>query len=183
MKRQKLTINKLAFGNLKARRKQYTLMIIGILLAMIFSSGTLFFVSCFQSSREEQARRESGNFWGYFYQPKDYIDIEQGKKDGYIEQYGYGHIIGYGYTDEEKQDKGTPIAWLDEDAKQLYYVTVLEGRYPENEGEIALEADAAIRLGIEPKVGKDIVDVLGTNGEANSAGRDALIEKLFLGEL
>ena len=67
MKRQKLTINKLAFGNLKARRKQYTLMIIGILLAMIFSSGTLFFVSCFQSSREEQARRESGNFWGYFY--------------------------------------------------------------------------------------------------------------------
>ena len=167
MKRQKLTINKLAFGNLKARRKQYTLMIIGILLAMIFSSGTLFFVSCFQSSREEQARRESGNFWGYFYQPKDYIDIEQGKKDGYIEQYGYGHIIGYGYTDEEKQDKGTPIAWLDEDAKQLYYVTVIEGRYPKNEGEIALEADAAIRLGIEPKAGKEItLSVLTADGEA-----------------
>ncbi len=167
MKRQKLTINKLAFGNLKARRKQYTLMIIGILLAMIFSSGTLFFVSCFQSSREEQARRESGNFWGYFYQPKDYIDIEQGKKDGYIEQYGYGHIIGYGYTDEENQEKGTPIAWLDEDAKQLYYVTVIEGRYPENEGEIALEADAAIRLGIEPKAGKKItLSVLTADGEA-----------------
>lgn len=167
MKRQKLTINKLALGNLKARKKQYTLMIIGILLAMIFSSGTLFFVSCFQSSREEQARRESGNFWGYFYQPKDYIDIEQGKKDGYIEQYGYGHIIGYGYTDEEKQEKGTPIAWLDEDAKQLYYVTVIEGRYPENEGEIALEADAAIRLGIEPKAGKKItLSVLTADGEA-----------------
>lgn len=168
MKKHKtLTVNRLAVGNLKTRRKQYTLMIIGILLAMMFSSGTLFFVSCFQSSREEQARRESGNFWGYFYQPKDYIDIEQGKKDGYIEQYGYGHIIGYGYTDEEKQDKGTPIAWLDEDAKQLYYVTVLEGRYPENEGEIALEADAAIRLGIEPKAGKEItLSVLTADGEA-----------------
>ena len=104
MNKKKLTVNRLAIGNLKTRKKQYTLMIIGILLAMIFSSGTLFFVSCFQSSREEQARRESGNFWGYFYQPKDYIDIEQGKKDGYIEQYGYGHIIGYGYTDEEKQE-------------------------------------------------------------------------------
>lgn len=167
MKHKNLTVNKLAFGNLKARRKQYTLMIIGILLAMIFSSGTLFFVSCFQSSREEQARRESGNFWGYFYQPKDYIDIEQGKKDGFIEQYGYGHIISYGYTDEEKQEKGTPIAWLDDDAKQLYYVTVLEGRYPENEDEIALEADAAIRLGIEPKAGKEItLSVLTADGEA-----------------
>ncbi len=167
MKHKNLTVNKLAFGNLKARRKQYTLMIIGILLAMIFSSGTLFFVSCFQSSREEQARRESGNFWGYFYQPKDYIDIEQGKKDGFIKQYGYGHIIGYGYTDEEKQEKGTPIAWLDDDAKQLYYVTVLEGRYPENEDEIALEADAAIRLGIEPKAGKEItLSVLTADGEA-----------------
>lgn len=166
MKRKKLTVNKLALGNLKARKKQYTLMIIGILLAMIFSSGTLFFVSCFQSSREEQVRREAGNFWGYFYQPKDYIDIEQGKKDGYIEQYGYGYIIGYGYTDEEKQEKGTPIAWLDEDAKQLYYVTVLEGRYPENEGEIALEADAAVRLGIEPKAGKEIkLSVLTADGE------------------
>lgn len=167
MKKHKtLTVNRLAVGNLKTRKKQYTLMIIGILLAMIFSSGTLFFVSCFQSSREEQARRESGNFWGYFYQPKDYIDIEQGKKDGFIEQYGYGHIIGYGYTDDEKQEKGTPIAWLDEDAKQLYYVTVIEGRYPENEGEIALEADAAIRLGIEPKAGKEItLSVLTADGE------------------
>ena len=43
MKHKNLTVNKLAFGNLKARGKQYTLMIIGIILAMTFSSGTIFF--------------------------------------------------------------------------------------------------------------------------------------------
>lgn len=156
MKKHKtLTVNRLAVGNLKTRKKQYTLMIIGILLAMIFSSGTLFFVSCTKSSNDEFKRRSIGDYYGYFLNPQ-HMDLEQGKKDGYIENYGYAHIIGYAYTDEEKQDKGTPVAWLDENAKQLYYVTIKEGRYPENKGEIALESDAAIRLGIEPKIGEEI---------------------------
>lgn len=142
-------------------------MIVGILLAMIFSSGVLFFVSCLQSSKEEQIRREIGDFYGYFYNPKEYIDVVKGQKNGYIENYGYAHIIGYAYTNSEKQDKGTPIAWLDEDAKQLYYVTVLDGRYPESKGEIALEKDAAVRLGIEPTVGSEItLSVLTPNGES-----------------
>ena len=38
-----LTVNRLALGNLKHRRKQYTIMIISILLAMIFSSSVVFF--------------------------------------------------------------------------------------------------------------------------------------------
>ena len=155
MKNKKLTVNRLAVGNLKTRKKQYTLMIIGILLAMIFSSGVMFYISCTKSSNEEYKRRCVGDFYGYFLNPQ-YMDVEQGKKDGYIENYGYAHILGYAYTDEEKQDKGTSVAWLDENAKQLYYVTIKEGRYPENKGEIAIENDAAIRLGIEPEIGMEI---------------------------
>ena len=154
-KHKTLTVNRLAVGNLKTRKKQYTLMIIGILLAMIFSSGILFFISCTKSSDEEYKRRSVGDFYGYFLDPQ-YMDVEQGKKDGYIENYGYAHILGWAYTDKEKQDKGTSIAWLDEDAKQLYYATIKEGRYPENKGEIAIESDAAIRLGIEPQIGEII---------------------------
>ena len=166
MKRNKLTINRLAFGNLKARKKQYTLMIIGILLAMIFSSATLFFLSCMQTSKQEQARRDIGNYYGYFYNPKDCIDVEKGQKNGYIESFGYAYVQGWAYTDAEKQNKGTAIARLDEEAKKLYYVTVLEGRYPENKGEIAIEQDAAVRLGIEPKIGSEITLYIQTaNGE------------------
>ncbi|MBR3754678.1 MAG: FtsX-like permease family protein [Clostridia bacterium] len=161
-----LTVNRLAVGNLKTRKKQYTLMIIGILLAMIFSSATLFFLSCMHTSKQEQARRDIGNYYGYFYNPKDYIDVEKGQKNGYIESFGYAYVQGWAYTDAEKQDKGTAIARLDEEAKKLYYVTVLEGRYPENKGEIALEKDAAVRLGIEQEIGSEITLYVQTaNGE------------------
>lgn len=163
--KKKLTINSLALGNLKQRRKQYTILIIGIILAIVFSSGTLFFISCNQASNEEFQRRNIGNYFGYYFNPPDIFDIEGGKKDGYIQKYGYAHILGYAYTDAEEIDKGTPIAWLDDNAKDLYYVALKEGKYPENKGEIALEADAALRLGINAKIGEEIsLSVLNANG-------------------
>ncbi len=163
--KKKLTINSLALGNLKQRRKQYTILIIGIILAIVFSSGTLFFISCNQASNEEFQRRNIGNYFGYYFNPPEAFDVEGGKKDGYIEKYGYAHILGYAYTDEEEIDKGTPIAWLDDNAKDLYYVALKEGKYPENKGEIALESDAALRLGINAKVGEVFsLSVLNANG-------------------
>lgn len=163
--KKKLTINSLALGNLKQRRKQYTILIIGIILAIVFSSGTLFFISCNRSSNEEFQRRSIGDYYGYYFNPPDFVDMEGGVKDGYIKNYGYAHILGYAYTDEEKIDKGTPIAWLDDNAKDLYYVALKEGKYPENKGEIALEANAALRLGIDAKVGEEIsLSVLNANG-------------------
>lgn len=163
--KKKLTITNLALGNLKQRKKQYTTLIIGIVLAMFFSSSVLFFVSCLISSNEEHNKRTVGDFYGYFYSPEGFIDVEKGKEDGYIEQYGYAHIVGYAYTDEEKQDKGTPVAWLDEDAKELYHLYFTEGKYPEKTGEIAIEKDAIIRLGFEPVVGEKItLSVLTPDG-------------------
>lgn len=52
--------------------------------------------------------------------------------------------------------KGTSVAWLDESAKELYYLSFSEGRYPEKKGEIAIEKDSAIRLGINPVVGEKL---------------------------
>ena len=154
--KKKLTVNTLAMGNLKQRKKQYTILIIGIILAMVFSSGVMFFISCTKSSNEEYKRRSMGNFYGYYFACEDFVDVEQGAKDGLVESYGYAHVLGYAYTDEEEIDKGTPVAWLDEDAKDLYYVHFIEGRYPEAKGEIAIEKDAALRLGIKPIVGEEI---------------------------
>ena len=117
--KKKLTVNTLAIGNLKQRKKQYTILIIGIILAMVFSSGVMFFISCTKSSNEEYKRRSMGNFYGYYFACEDFVDVEQGVKDGLVESYGYAHVLGYAYTDEQEMDKGTPVAWLDEDAKDL----------------------------------------------------------------
>ena len=53
MKKKKLTYNSLALGNLKNRKKQYTLLIIGIILSMTLSSSFTFFVSSAISSALE----------------------------------------------------------------------------------------------------------------------------------
>ena len=78
--KKKLTITNLALGNLKQRKKQYTTLIIGIVLAMFFSSSVLFFISCLISSNEEHDKRTVGDFYGYFYSPEGFIDAEKGKE-------------------------------------------------------------------------------------------------------
>ncbi len=156
MKKKNLTINRLAIGNLKARKKQYIIMIIGILLAMVFSSGVLFLISCLKSSGEEIGRQQTGNAYAILYDSDGIINPEGDLEKQYISEYGYAHIIGYGYADEEKKDRGTSIAYLDEDAKNLYYITLKEGREPEKKGEIAVEEGALLQLGIEAEIGDKI---------------------------
>ncbi len=161
----KLTINTLAMGNIRQRKKQYTVLIIGIILAMLFSSGTVFFISCTITSNEEFIRRAVGDFYGYYFAPEEFIDMEQSKNDGLIEEYGYAHILGYIYTDNEKTDYGTPVAWLDETAKELYYACFEKGTFPEAKGEIAIEKDALLRLGIKAGVGDTVtLSMLNANG-------------------
>ena len=151
-----LTVNRLAVGNLKTRKKQYTLMIIGILLAMIFSSGTFFFVSCMIESKNELNRRNFGNAYSFVYAPDESVDMSLAVENRWFESFGYSHIIGYGYINEDEKTNGTAIAWLDESAKPLYYVSVKEGKYPETKGEIAFERDALIRMGLDSKIGDKI---------------------------
>lgn len=173
MKKKNLTINRLALGNLKARKKQYTIMIIGILLSMIFSSGVLFLLSCTKSSGEELARQKTGNAFGVFYDSDGIINPEGEFEKQFISEYGYANIVGYGYKDEEKQDKGTAIAYLDEKAKDLYYVTIKEGREPEKEGEIAVESDALSRMNIDADIGDKIkLSVLTPNGNEFMEGSE-----------
>lgn len=159
--KKKLTVNTLAFGNLKRRKKQYATLIIGIIAAMIFSSVTVFFLSCAKSSNEEFGRRLQGTFDSYYFAPEDFVNV----KSDCIESYGYAYISGFGYTEKKGVEKGTAIARLDGSAKELYYPVIEEGRYPENAGEIAIERDALLRLGISREVGQEIsLEVLGVNG-------------------
>ncbi len=147
-KKNKLTINTLAMGNLKQRRKQYTILIIGIVLAMVFSSGITFFLSCWWSSWEENADRLYGKQDEIYLNATD-IDFENGELSEYVSKYGYAHTIGYAVKDEENTDVGTAVSWLDENAVDMYYPYLYEGRLPESIGEIAVERQVLIQLGYE----------------------------------
>ena len=43
--KNKLTVNDIALANIRQRKKQYLIMIIGIVLAMVFSGSIVFFMA------------------------------------------------------------------------------------------------------------------------------------------
>ena len=160
--KNKLTVNSLAHSNLKARKKQYAFMIIGIILAMIFSSGILFFASCVSTSRDEMLKNSYGAQDAIFMNANEEL-FKKAKEEGFVTDYGFAHIIGFGYTDEE--ENGTSVAYLDDKAKALSYISFIEGAYPEKENEIAIEKATLARLGLDAKIGDIItLSVLPQNG-------------------
>ena len=156
MKKGKLTINQLAIGNLKHRRKQYTILIIGIILAMVFSSSTLLFMFSSNETYKAKQLEKLGNQNAIFcaYDGDTEEVIKTAEERGFVDDYGLAHVIGLGYTDN--QNLGTGIGWLDDKAMKLSNISFVEGSYPVNEDEIAIERTALLKLGIEAKLGAEI---------------------------
>ena len=143
-KKNKLTINTLAMGNLKQRKKQYTILIIGIILAMVFSSGIMFFVSTLLSSVEETKNRSFGKCESIYVGTQN-IDFENDPISEYIGEYGLLHTVGGAYAEDKAG--AFAVSYIGEGAEELYYPTLLEGRLPEKKGEIAVERSMLVKLG------------------------------------
>lgn len=155
MKKKKLTYNSLALGNLKNRKKQYTLLIIGIILSMTLSSSFTFFVSSAISSA-----LETHNF---LYGKQSHILLNTVKNEdteeflnSNVTTHGYAHILGKITAEDSETNTGACIAWLEPQAKELYYQSLIEGRMPTAENEIAIEKSALTRLGTDYKLNDKI---------------------------
>lgn len=154
--KKKLTINDLAMGNLRARKKQYITMIIGIVLAMVLSSSIVFFL--FSSAETNKAQRDKD----FGYQSAIIAAESLGEKDykklvnkEYFSEAAFAHNIGYAYTNNENNTSG--ICWLEDDAKKLSNQIFLEGRYPTAEDEIAIERAQLLSFGLsKAKIGDKI---------------------------
>ena len=166
MKRKKLTVNKLAFGNLRARKKQYTLMIIGIILAMVFTSASMFFAVCNEDSRQERKWISLGK-QDFILKKCDGFDLERFKQDGSVIDYATFEVIAYGYSPDDDFDDGMGIAVHNDKSRELSYFYFLDGRYPETENEIAIESDALYRMNLyDAKIGDEItLNLRAANGD------------------
>ncbi len=168
MKNKKLTFNSLAFGNLKHRKKQYTLLVIGIILSMVFSSGFVFFVSSAVTSAIETHNYKYGKQSEIVTNVVTNDSLEAVLNKTY-EDHGYMHILGAITTVDSEIDLGTAVGWLDEDGKELYYQSLAEGKMPQKKNEIAIEKSALIRLGGTYKIGDKITfDLYVQNGAKRS---------------
>ena len=156
MKKKKLTYNSLALGNLKNRKKQYTLLIIGIILSMTLSSSFTFFVSSAISSALETHNFLYGKQTDIMLNTATSDEVEQYLNET-TEKHGYAHIVGKLTLEDGETSIGSYVAWLDDNAKELYYQSLIEGRMPSKENEIAIEKSALTRLGIDYKLNEKIV--------------------------
>ena len=152
---KKLTIQTLAVGNLRLRKKQYVRMVAGIVLAMMFSSGILFFLSCLQSSLTELSHSAYGAQDAIVTKADSTEPLQEMLSLGIIKRYGLAQVLGCAST-EEAPPKGFSVGRYDADALALSCHSTSEGRLPEREGEIAVEADALLRLHISAKVGEPV---------------------------
>ncbi len=173
-----LSINTLAKSSIKHRKKQYTIMIIGILLAMIFSSTVLFFVSSIFTSMQETTKVNYGDFDRSFYGAEiNDSYYAEAKKSGVIEDYAYIHVIGKIYPKTDDENLYTPIAYLDEKSKEFYYASFLEGGYPTAPGQIALEKATLDILAPDAVIGDKITVFMRGQNAADLL--DEYVEKNF----
>ncbi len=166
--KKKLTINTLALGNLKQRRKQYTIMIIGIILAMVFSSSIVFFMfSATETSNEERARERGKQSSIISAEQLGEKEYQQAVDKELINDFGFAHTIGYAYTDNNEKRQGASVSWLDDKATDISYQIISEGTLPAKENEIAAEKSALLRLGYKDvKIGDTITLLLDVqNGD------------------
>lgn len=146
--KKKLTVNTLALGNIKNRKKQYTIMIIGIILAMVFSSSIVFLYSAAQETNNANYYKSHG------YETMiisaagiDESNFKALQDDKTVESLGTAHILGYAYNKNESKSLGSNIAYFDENGKNLANPILLDGKYPQNKGEVAIEKTALSKLG------------------------------------
>ena len=150
---KRLTVNAFALESLKKRKKRYASLIAGVILAMVFSSGTLFLLSALFSGIDDLTAQAFGNENAVFYGLTDEA-LADGRARFHIESTAQGEILGYLMTGDE--DRGVSVAKLTPEARELTYTVVTEGAYPQNAGEIAIEEDALIRMGLDARPGDTV---------------------------
>ena len=143
----KLTVNTIAFANIRQRKKQYVIMIIGIILAMVFSSSIVFFMAA--AKETSHARYVESN--GYqdcivgvpSFSDEDYAEAQ---KEGAIDDYATVDILGYAYKSDKFKRLGTAVGRANDKFRKISNQILLEGRLPEAENEIAIESEALKKL-------------------------------------
>ncbi|MBQ6022835.1 MAG: ABC transporter permease [Clostridia bacterium] len=147
---KRLTVNTFALQSLRKRKKKYAALIAGIILAMVFSSGTLFLLASLFSGIDDLTAQAFGNENAVFYGLTEET-LADGRARFHIESTAQGEVLGYLSTGDE--DRGVSVAKLTPEAQALTYTVVTEGAYPQNAGEIAVEEDALIRMGLHARPG------------------------------
>ena len=90
---KRLTVNTFALQSLRKRKKQYAALVAGIILAMVFSSGTLFLLSSLFAGIDDLTDQAFGKETAVFYGLTEET-LADGQARFHIEYTAKGEILG-----------------------------------------------------------------------------------------
>lgn len=148
---KKLTFSSMAAARLRANKRQYMSLVVGIFLSVFLVSTLVLSVFGIYQRFLQKRYDKVGDLDLVFL---DNTAMTEEKMLGLadIESLGYAYISG------EVTDGNLYLGYYDKVGMELMNLTPIEGRLPETSGEIALEASALDVLEVQWKVG-DTVDI------------------------
>ena len=147
-----LSVTKLALGNLKTRKKQYILLILGIVLSIAFSASVLFFSAAFNQNVQRKREERIGH-QNFVIFDSENVDISLMQLLDPTLVCVYAENIGFAYTAPEQREYGMAIAVGNDAWREMSGQELSEGRMPADENEIAVERAALVYMQSAAEVG------------------------------
>lgn len=144
-----LTMNQVAKASLKANKKAYLSLAIGIFLAVYLCSASVLGAYGSIKANEQKIIERVGYADGLILNCASVSD-ETVKNSGYFSR------VGKVFVTAQIDKTGQYVGYYDEEAQALLPRTMREGRMPEKPGEIALEESALAQLRQDLQVGDQV---------------------------
>ena len=155
-------LNKLTIKNLMLNKKRTIVTIIGIILSVALICALSSMVASFKESIIIFEKQELGDFH-YAYYGVDGNEIKSFSNNRNIDSYYLTKEIGYSYLKDSKNpDKVYAyITAFDASALKNLSISLIDGRYPNNENEIVIPRHLKTNGGIDLKIGDAITLDIG----------------------
>lgn len=146
---KRLSINHISAASIRANRKTYISLAVGIVLAVLLATVMTLCAFGLIEAREQQVVQTVGQTDCILL---DELDIT----DESLRQSGLFDRIGHQFVAASVVDSNVYLGWLDEAGQDILCRALAEGRMPEQSGEIAIERSALERLRLEAEVGDTV---------------------------
>ena len=139
---KKLTYSAMAVARLRANKKQYFSLVLGIFLAVFLVTVCFLAVQGFLLAQVEQAEQKMGKLDAFLLDNTKITD-EQLQKTSFIKE------VGHVYVTAEVAGTDSYLGYYDAVGEKHMYRTVLEGRMPQFAGEIAIEHTILLAMDLD----------------------------------
>ena len=146
---KQLSINHISAASIRANRKTYVSLSVGIVLAVVLATVMTLCAFGLIEAREQQVVQTVGHTDCVLLDVPDITDES-------LRQSGLFDRIGHQFVAASVKDSNVYLGYLDEAGQDILCRTLVEGRMPEQSGEIAIERGALEKLRLEAEVGDEV---------------------------